>query len=406
MCCIIFYEWINEAIALDGQIYDKGGNHMKIDTKTLTITILFCLFFGIGIYWLNAPSEGDVPTAASKLVFVKAHVSEILADQASPDTWTEGLRLGTQEVVIVIDSGIYKGLERYAVNYLNAYQNIDLKEGMKIIVRLDNDDPENPQIASISNYDRSTLIIILVGIFVLLLLLLGGKKGLTAILGLFFTVLSIWFMLIPMMLKGFPVIPSAVLLVSITAVVSLILLNGFSQKTFCAIIGCIGGVSFAGAIAYLAGIITPLGGFNMIEAEELVLRASDSGLQIRGLLVSGILIAALGAVMDISLTITSAVYEIHQLNPKTNWQSLFKSGLNIGRDAMGTMANTLILAFAGAFLNTLILFRVYDYPALQVFNSDMMTVEIVQGLAGSIGIVLTVPLVAILSAMLFSKKSL
>jgi uncharacterized membrane protein len=392
-------------IVFISQVHNKGGNILKTNPISFSITILFCLVFSVGIYWLNRPTESDVPTAASKLIFVKAHVSELLTDNASPDIWTEGLRLGTQEIVAIIDSGHYKGRELYAVNYLNAYQNIDLKEGMKIIVRLDDDDPENPTIASIANYDRSTLLLSLGTVFVVLLLVLGGKKGLMAILGLFFTVFSIWFLLIPMAMKGFPVIPSAVLLVSITTIVSLVLLNGPSKKTFCAVAGCVGGVSIAGFAAYIAGIITPLGGFNMIEAEELVLRASDSGLEIRGLLVSGILIAALGAVMDIALTITSAVFELHQLSPKASRKALFNSGLNIGRDAMGTMANTLILAFAGASLNTLILFRVYDYPYLQIFNSDMMTVEIVQGLAGSIGIVLTVPLVAVLSAALFGQKN-
>lgn len=352
------------------------------------------------------PLEGEVPTAASQLIFEKAHVSELLTEDASPDYWTEGLRLGTQEVVVTIDSGPYRDEELHVVHYLSAYDNVDLKQGTAIIVRLDLDAQKQPYVVYIANYDRSFVLIALALIFALLLILLGGKKGISALLGLIFTVLSIWFLLIPLIQRGVPSILASILIVALTTIVSLFLLNGFSLKTLCAALGCIGGVTIAGIMAYAAGIITPINGFNMVEAEELILRASDSGLKISGLLVSGILIASLGAVMDIALTITSAVSELHDMNPNASIIQLFKASLNIGRDAMGTMANTLILAFAGASLNTLILFRVFDYPYLQIFNSDMITIEIIQGLAGSIGIVLTVPFVAALSAVTFGKKQI
>ena len=368
------------------------------------VVISFALM--VAIYVLNMPIKGEVPTAASKLIFEKAHVSELLNENASPDYWTEGLRLGTQEVIVTIDSGPYKDQELYVTHYLSAYDNVDLKQGTAIIVRLDLDAQKQPYVVYIANYDRSFVLIALALIFALLLILLGGKKGISALLGLIFTILSIWFLLIPLIQRGVPSILASILIVAVTTIVSLFLLNGFSLKTLCATLGCIGGVTIAGIMAYVAGVMTPINGFNMTEAEELILRASDSGLKISGLLVSGILIASLGAVMDIALTITSAVSELHDMNPKANRLELFKASLNIGRDAMGTMANTLILAFAGASLNTLILFRVFDYPYLQIFNSDMITIEIIQGLAGSIGIVLTVPFVAALSAVTFGKKQI
>lgn len=366
--------------------------------------IALAIFF-IVVYFLNQPMEGEVPTAASKVVFEKAHVSQIVAEEASPDVWTEGIRIGTQEVVLTLDSGKDKGLDLPAYNFLSAYSNIDLKENSKIIVRLDYDEVGDPYVVGITNHDRSFLIFTLIGIFVVLMVIFGGKKGFSALLGLTFTIFSIWFFLIPLIKRGFPVIPAAVILVSITTFVSLIFLNGFSKKTMGAAIGCIGGVTFAGLIAYLAGQISPINGFNMPEAEELVLRTGEQ-VSISGLMVSGILISALGAVMDVALMIMSAISELHDMNPKAKKIDLFKSGLNIGRDAMGTMANTLILAFAGASLNMLILFRIFDYPYLQIMNSDLMTLEIIQGIAGSIGIVLTVPLVAVLGATMFSKKSI
>ncbi|GAB6107368.1 YibE/F family protein [Fusibacter bizertensis] len=380
---------------------DKKMSKSKM-LQTVVFALILLIFFAF-VYWLNQPIDGDVPTAASQVKFAKAHVSELIVDNARADTWTEGLRLGSQEIVLTIDSGEYKNVELPAQNYLGAYGNVDLNEGTKIIVRLDVDENDEPYVLSIVNYDRSTMLISLAVIFIGLLVLLGGKKGISALLGLSFTIFSIWFFLIPLIKRGIPSIPASILLVAITTFVSLVALNGFSKKTFSAIIGCVGGVAIAGLIAYIAGRITPINGFNMSEAEELVLRSSDDGLLISGLLVSGILIASLGAVMDVALMITSAVSELHEMNPNAKRSELIKSGLNIGRDAMGTMANTLILAFAGASLNMLVLFRVFDYPYLQIFNSDMMTIEIIQGLAGSIGIVLTVPLVAALSASMYGK---
>lgn len=368
------------------------------------ITFVICFIFVVLLFYLNLPQDGVAPTSASKLIFVRAHVTQIVRDNALPDTWTEGLRLGTQEVYIMLDSGDYKGEELAAVNYLNAYSNLDLKEGLRIIVRLDYDDQGFPFVAAISNYNRDMALMGLALLFIVLLVLLGGKKGISAVLGLAFTVICIWFFLIPLLQRGAPTIASAVALVAITTSVSLLLLNGFSPKTLCATIGCVGGVAIAGICAAVAGWLTSISGFNMPEAEELILRAADNGMKIRGLFVSGVLIASLGAVMDVAMTITSAVFELHRVNPRMARKELFQSGLIIGRDAMGTMANTLILAFSGSSLNILILFRVFDYPYLQVFNSDLMALEVIQGLAGSIGIVLTVPLIAALSATM-SKSS-
>lgn len=369
----------------------------------LSVGFMLAIMAGIMI-WANSPIEGEVPTAASKVIFEKAHVVEVISDQALPDTWTEGLRLGTQELRLHLDSGEYKGQELYGVNYLAAYGNVDVKLGTKVIVRMDKDESGNPFIVSIVNYNRGSMLIGLAIVFVGALLIVGGRKGLAAIVGLIFTLLSIWFFLIPLIKRGFPVIPATVMLVAITAFISLLALNGFSKKTLVAVAGCIGGVTVAGFIAYMAGGISPINGFNMSEAEDLVLRAADSNLKISGLLVCGVLISSLGAVMDVALSIASAICELHEMNPKAQAKELFKAGINIGKDTMGTMANTLILAFAGASLNMLVLFKVFDYPYMQIFNSDLMTIEIIQGLAGSIGIIISVPLVALLAAVLFAPK--
>ena len=368
----------------------------------LAVGLCLLLILVIGAVLLR-PEDGEL-TAAQKRMFASARVTDILADDAEPDDWSEGLRLGSQYLELEILSGPYKGAVLEAVNYLTAYSNIDCSLGTRVIVRLDVDDNGDPYVVSIPNYDRGIVLVGMLVVFGLLLIIIGGKKGIMALLGLAYTLAGIWYLLIPMVLKGAPSIPSAVLIAALTAAASLLMLTGFSRKTLCAGLGCVCGVAAAGLFAWVVGIITPIGGFNMSEAEELVLRAYDSHLEIRGLLVSGILIAALGAVMDVAMSISSACHELRTVNPDMTAGQLFRSGMNIGQDAMGTMANTLILAFAGASFNMLLLFQVYHYPMIQIINSDTMAIELIQSVAGSVGIILTVPLVSLFAALLMGRK--
>ena len=344
--------------------------------------------------------EGGECTAAQKRSFAVAKVTDILADDAQPEPWSGGLRLGSQEIEVEILSGPHRGAVLETINYLSAYANVDCELGTRVIVRLDYDDQGEPYIISVPNYDRGSVLIGMLVVFCLILVLVGGKKGIMALLGLAYTLAGIWFLLIPLLLRGAPPIPTSVAIAALTAAASLLMLTGFTRKTLVAALGCVCGVAVAGLFAWAVGQITPISGFNMSEAEDLVLRAYDSPLQIRGLLVSGILIASLGAVMDVAMSIASACNELREVEPSIQPGRVFRSGMNIGRDAMGTMANTLILAFAGASLNMLVLFQVYGYPMIQIINSDTMAIELIQSVAGSVGIILTVPMVALLSAKL------
>lgn len=341
-------------------------------------------------------------TAAQKRIFVPARVTDVLADDARTEPWSEGLRLGAQTLEVELLRGPHRGTVLETVHYLSAYSNIDCRVGTRIIVHLDYDDGGEPYILSVPAYDRGPVLAGALLVFALLLIALGGRKGVVALLGLGYTLAGIWFLLLPLILRGRPPIPAAVAVAALTAAASLLLLTGFTRKTLCAGLGCICGVAAAGLFAWIVGQITPISGFNMSEAEDLVLRAYDAPLQIRGLFVSGVLVAALGAVMDVAMSIASACQELREVEPDIRPGRLFRSGMNIGRDAMGTMANTLILAFAGASLNMLLLFQVYGYPIIQIINSDQMVIEVVQSVAGSVGILLTVPLVTLFCARLMT----
>lgn len=389
-----------------GERFQYMGNWFSQRNNKICILIVGVLFAAAILFAvaLNQAAEDEVPTSASQMVYEKAEVTAVLSDDAEADYENaEGRRVGTQELEIRILTGTHKDEIMSLTNYMSALFNVDLEKGDNIIVRIMTDE-NGSYYASVFNYDRGMVIGGFVLIFFVLLAVLGGKKGIGALLGLLFTLACVWFILIPALIIGLPIIAVTVGIIIITSVCALILLNGISEKTWCAILGCVIGVITAGAIAALVGHITPINGFNMSEAENLILYGADKGLKISGLLVCGVLISALGAVMDVALGIASSVNELSLQNPKAKAKELFHSGMNIGKDAMGTMANTLILAFAGSSLNMLILVQTYDIPFRQLINTDYICIEIIQSISGAMGILLTVPIVAFISARLMTRE--
>ena len=371
--------------------------------RVLPVVIVLAILAGIAM-WINRANENETTPDSGRLVYAPAKVTAVLSDNAQEDFENaEGRRVGDQELEIQILSGDHKDEIMTVTNYMSALFNVDVQQGDRIIVRIMTDE-NGSYYASVFNYDRGIVLGGFLLIFFILLGALGGKKGLGALAGLLLTLGCIWFILIPCLLRGVPAIPVTIAVSAVSAAAGLIFLNGYSKKTFCAVCGCVGGVLVSGIAAAVVGFLSPMNGFNMQEAENLILYGADQGLKVSGLLVCGVLISALGAVMDVALGIASSVWEMKEQNPDASVGSLFRSGMQIGKDAMGTMANTLILAFAGSSLNMLILVQTYNIPFLQLINTDSIALEVVQSVAGSIGILLTVPLVALISARLMARR--
>ena len=371
--------------------------------RVLPVVIVLAILAGIAM-WINRANENETTPDSGRLVYAPAKVTAVLSDNAQEDFENaEGRRVGDQELEIQILSGDHKDEIMTVTNYMSALFNVDVQQGDRIIVRIMTDE-NGSYYASVFNYDRGIVLGGFLLIFFILLGALGGKKGLGALAGLLLTLGCIWFILIPCLLRGVPAIPVTIAVSAVAAAAGLIFLNGYSKKTFCAVCGCVGGVLVSGIAAAVVGSLSPMNGFNMQEAENLILYGADQGLKVSGLLVCGVLISALGAVMDVALGIASSVWEMKEQNPDASVGSLFRSGMQIGKDAMGTMANTLILAFAGSSLNMLILVQTYNIPFLQLINTDSIALEVVQSVAGSIGILLTVPLVAFISARLMARR--
>ena len=365
---------------------------------------VFLLISGLTIFFLNK----DRPRFEFKdnfgTEYETARVLAVTADNTVIDTKTDNVKKGSTDLKIEILSGRYKGDVCFIKNYISAIYNVDVGEGDKVSVRIDTT-AEGVYSVSIYNYNRIPLIIGLLLLFLAVLVIVGGKRGALAFAGLAYTFIAIVFVLIPLAFKGVSPVWATVGILFVTTAFAFILIGGFGRKTLAATIGCMCGVLFAALVGELATRIGSLTIYQTDEAEALLLLLPSYPIKLRGLFTSAILISAIGAVMDVAMSVSSAVSEIATLNPEIGFGKLFKSGLNIGRDAMGTMANTLVLAYAGSALNMMVLIYSYGVSMNQLLYTDFVAIELIMAVSGSIGIIMTVPCVSFVAARIFSKRN-
>ncbi|MDD6770152.1 YibE/F family protein [Inconstantimicrobium porci] len=362
----------------------------------LVIIIISILFFAFLHYFSNIQKPELVNRKGTS--YEKAVVTEILQDNIQED----GSRIGYQKVKVKILSGKLKGQIKEATSFAGNLYGANCTVGMKVIVNINQH--EDNILISVYSYDRSKVIYAFVGMFLAILWAIGGKKGLKSAIALIFTFICIIYLFLPMLYKGYSPFLSAVILIILITIVSLYLIDGISKKSVAAMIGTTLGVIIAGVLAFLFGKFAGISGYNVSQIEELVFIANNTKLQIGGILFAGILIASLGAVMDVSMSIASTLSEIYSHNNDMSVKELFKSGINVGRDMMGTMSNTLILAFTGGSINTLILNYAYDLRYNQIINMYDIGIEIMQGVSGSIAVILSVPLVSLIAALILTYK--
>ena len=374
----------------------KNIRNIKGNIVAGVIIILFFMF----LYFFNNIEKVELINRTGTS-YEKAVVIEIIEDNLQED----GSRIGYQKVKLKILSGNLKGEILDSTSFAGYLYGADCTVGMKVIASIS--EYEGSATATVYSYDRSNIIYIFVGLFLLMLWAIGGKKGFKSAIGLVFTFICIIYLFLPMLYKGYSPFLSAVVVIILITIVSLYLIDGISKKSIAAMLGTIIGVIIAGICAAGFGHIAKISGYNVSEVEELVFIANNTDLKVGGILFAAILIASLGAVMDVSMSIASTLNEIYSHNNIGN-KELFKSGINVGRDMMGTMSNTLILAFTGGSINTLILNYAYALRYNQVINMYEVGIEIMQGVSGSIAIILSVSLVSIVSACLLTferKKS-
>ena len=328
--------------------------------------------------------------------FEKAEVTKVISGNLSNSG------SGKQTVELKLLSGDHKGKTIEATSSQSYLFGAKCKKGMKVIAIVNESNGEF--VASVYSVNRGPMVWLMAAIFVAIVVAVGGRKGISSILSLVFTMLCIFFIFLPMIYKGISPILAAVLGVAFTSIVTMCMVDGITKKSVAAMLGTVIGVVFSGAFALIFGQVTSITGYNVSDIENLVYVGEMTDIKIGELLFAGILIASLGAVMDVGMSIASTLNELKEQNPQMMTKELFQSGMNVGRDMMGTMTNTLILAFTGGSINTLVFIFAYNYEYQQVINMYSVGIEIMQGLSSSLGVIMAVPVTSWIAAFLYSKN--
>ncbi len=359
--------------------------------------ILFAILF-LGIFF---------PIYGEENVKTYTETATVLAIEETIDANYAEDGMEKQYVKLEITSGKYKNKVIKTWNTLSGSDAYDfkVKKNDKIIVVIEEKEEENIEVF-ISDYARQDYIFYLCILFIFLILAIGRKKGIKSVITLGITIFSILKILLPLILKGInPIFITIAVSIFIT-IATLFIVSGINNKSIAAIIGTTGGVITAGILSYYIGSKVRLTGLSSEEAVMLSTLGEGFSLDFKSLLFAGIIMGALGAVMDIGMSIASSIEEIHKANPSLSKKELFASGMNVGRDIMGTMTNTLILAYTGSSIPLLLLFMYHEPSIIKIINLDIIATEIIRSLTGSIGLIVTIPITAGISSLLIKKSSL
>lgn len=364
--------------------------------------IVFSIFLLLSAFLPAMGQQNDNAPSPQNAEYANGIVLKIISQsQNNALQETLGGSQITQLVQVKILDGKYRGKVIKIENQLtsNPAYDIKIKPGSRVV--LDIEKIAGKTEFNISDNDRSPALMIIVGLFLALLLIIGGMKGFRSLISLLITSFLVFFILVPSILKGYPIIPVTVIIAIISTVAAMLVIGGANAKSLSASIGTIGGVLAAGLISMIVIKIAPLSGFH--SHETIMLYTSRPYLNFTGLLSAGMIIGALGAIMDVGISIASSVAEVKSINNNLTVMQLMESGLNVGKDIMGAMSNTLILAYIGAALPLILLAT--EAPLLKLINLNSIMTEITAAIAGSIGIILCVPVTAFVSAYLTGNKS-
>jgi uncharacterized membrane protein len=330
-----------------------------------------------------------------------AKVVRLDSEKPSPDDSSVNIVLFTASIT----SGSDQGKETEATQYVyknNETMPQEVKVGDSVILgKLSNG---GKTAWAFENYDSINQIIILSAVFIVLILLFGGKKGINTILSLTLTGLALFFWFIPSILAGFNIYASTILVCAFIVGISFTLTGGINQKSLAAAIGCTGGVIFSGCIYLFMEKVMKLTGYYNTQTSQLDQIFAQHPLNLKAIVFAMVTIGALGATMDVAMSIASSLEEIRNSKREISAYSMIQSGLSIGKDIMGTMTNTLILAYIGSSLIMVIVYAAAHYPLLQLLNKEEIIIEILESLVGSLGMLFTIPFTTVVSALLFARS--
>ena len=358
-----------------------------------------------GLFAAARPAAEPQSGAAEYMEYENAVVEQILSDSTETDPVSENHYRGGQTLIVRVKTGQYAGEQMMADNTVGPIYGRPMAVGDGITVGLSTY-ADGTVRCYVYEYNRFPGLLIVLGAFLLVTVLVGGRVGVKSLVSLGLTVAALIFVLLPLLLRGWPTILTTFLVSVLVTAATFVILGGVDKKTVCAGLGTLAGIALATAFGLLAQHILAIDGYRQEYAEALLQlrQTGESAIGITGLVVAGVIVSALGAVMDVAMSISSAIQELTRVNSDLTAKELMKSGMNIGRDMGGTMTNTLILAILGSGLTLIVYIYSLGLQPWQLLSSSYMSLEAVSGEASSIGVMLAVPFTAAICAVSFGKK--
>ena len=356
-----------------------------------------CLLF---IAWLEIlpPGYQEIYREAEQCV------AKVIQTDESKIIDTGLVRSGEQRCQLEIVSGKFKGRTAEGVNMLNGSLEQDklFSEGDRAQVVVSYNADEILMVTMI-DHDRIPMELVMGAIFILFLILFAGRTGVRAVLSFFLTVLAIWKLLVPLYLKGYNPIWTGLVFTLLLSVLIIALVYGFDRRCISAVSGTFLGILVTCLLGSLFTDLFQIHGAVMSSSES-VLYAGYQDLNLTRIFMASIFIGASGALMDLSVDITSAVHEVIEKRPDIGWKEAVRSGMNVGRSAMGTMTTTLLLAYSGGYIALLMVFMAQGTPLVNILNYKHVAAEMVHTVIGSFGLVTVAPFTALCAGVLLSQK--
>lgn len=381
----------------------------KFDVKKAIIWVVTMLLSITAILVGNRAVMGEAQIFTnSDSEVTRATVTQVL-DQAS-DTLELGGNTSYENTVVAFKCEIKSGED--AGKEVEALQTIDgmyagsqyvkvVEPGDKIILIRAEGATNMDGMWQFSDYYRFDKILILIGIFVVIILLIGRWKGVNTLLSLVFTFCFVFFVFVPAVMSGYNAYLWSCVTCVFTIVMTLILINSISKKTIATIIGCISGTVIAALGTAIMSEVLGLTGYVDEHSYYLTLLNTETPIDLTAIIFAAITIGAVGAIMDVAMDLSSSLYELSEQVPDMTFVKLCKSGFSIGRDIMGTMANTLVLAYIGSSLSCIMILLTYTASSLDLLSREVIVVELLQAVVGSLAILLTVPCTIVICGILY-----
>ncbi|MGF1684749.1 YibE/F family protein [Photobacterium minamisatsumaniensis] len=371
--------------------------------KRLIFPVVIFLISTAILWFSPSVSETFRPAAYSNQVFVKAEVLEVLTESTQSDHLVPSIKTGRQRLMVELLDGDEQGKQVEVENQLSRLHNVYVQEGDRFIMLIR--EQAGRTIYWPFNHDRSSAVYWMIGVIVALTVLLAGIQGVNSVVSLYFTGALLVGVLIPALFAGMNPVLVTIGLMAIKIIVNFLLVAGYNKKSLVAMLGTLAGVIVAGVMAQIFGEMAQLNGLYLDKGEDLLYLGGQGQIQVRWLLFVAIMISALGAVMDVAISMVSSYHELREASPEQSEKDRLLATVRIGRDILGTMTNTLVLAFVGSALTTIMMVWGFQMPLMQFMNIPALSLAMIHGLAGSIGLIMTVPLTVVIASVIYQRDA-